>query len=43
MIRGATVPLKMVRLAVVRCVTAAESVKVSPMEEVIVDAYIDRH
>ena len=26
-----------------RCVTAEESVKVPPMEEVIVDAYADRH
>ena len=43
MFRGATIPLKMVRLAVVRCVTTTESVEVPPMEEVIVDAYVNRH
>ena len=41
--RGATIPLKMVRLSIVRHVTAAESVKVPHIGEVIVDAYVDRH
>ena len=35
--------LKMIRSSVVRHVTVAESMEVSPMEEVIVDAYMDRH
>ena len=39
----ATIPLNMVRQAIVRCVTAAESVKVPRMEEVIVNTYVDRH
>ena len=43
MFRGATLPLKMVRLFIVRHVTAAASIKVSPMEEVRVDVYVDRH
>ena len=41
--RGATVPLKAVWAFMVRHVTAVESVKVPLMEEVIVDAYVDRH
>ena len=41
--RGASILLKMVRSSVVRHVTVAKSVKVPPMEEVIVDAYVDRH
>ena len=40
-LRGATLPLKMVRPCVVRHVTTAESIKVFSMEEVIVDAYVD--
>ena len=43
MFRGANIPLKMARPSIVRCVTTAESVEVPPMEEVIVDAYMDRH
>ena len=34
--RGATIPLKMVRPPVVRCVTLAKSVEVPPIEEAIV-------
>ena len=40
MFRGAIIPLKMVRLSVVRCVTIVEHVEVPPMEEVIVDACV---
>ena len=43
MLRGATIPLKMVRPSIVRYVTTIVSVKVPPMEEVIVDTYMDRH
>ena len=43
MLRGPTIPLEMVRPLIVRCMTTAESVEVPPMEEVIVDAYVDRH
>ena len=43
MFRGATLLLKRIRLSVVRCVTAAESVKVPPVKEVIMDAYVDRN
>ena len=41
--RGATMPLKMVRLPVVRLATISKNVLVSPMEEDIVDAYVDQH
>ena len=41
--REATVPLNIARLLIVRHMTTAESVEVPPMEEVIVDAYLDRH
>ena len=43
MFRGATIALKMVRPSIVMQVTVVDSVKVPPMEEVIVDAYVDRH
>ena len=33
----------MVWPSIVRCVIAVETVKVPPMEEVIMDAYVDRH
>ena len=33
----------MVRLSIVRHVTAAETVEVPSMEEVILEAYVDRH
>ena len=42
MSRGVTLPLKIVRPSVVRCVTTSESIKVLPMEEVIVEAYVDK-
>ena len=42
MFRGATILLKMVRSSIVRHVTVAESFEVPTMEEVIVDAYVDR-
>ena len=41
--KGVPIPLKMVWPSVVRCVGVAENVEVPPMEEVIVDAYVDRH
>ena len=37
------ISLKMVRPSVVICVAVAENVEVPPMEEVIADAYVDRH
>ena len=37
------IPLKMVRPSVVKHVTVAEHVEVPSMEEVIFDAYVDRH
>ena len=43
MFRGVTIPLMIVRPSIVRHMIAAESVEVPPMEEVIVDTYVDRH
>ena len=39
---GVSIPLKLVKPPTIRRATVAESVEVPPMEEVIVDAYLDR-
>ena len=39
---GVSIPLKLVKPPTTRRATIAESVEVPPMEEVIVDAYLDR-
>ena len=39
---GVSIPLKLVKPPTIRRATIAESVEVPPMEEVIVDAYLDR-
>ena len=43
MFREATILLKMVRASVVRHVTIAESLKLPPIEEVIVNSCVERH
>ena len=40
--RGVSIPLKLVKPPTIRRATIAESVEVPPMEEVIVDAHLDR-
>ena len=39
---GVSIPLKLVKPPTIRRTTVAESIEVPPMEEVIVDAYLDR-
>ena len=39
---GVSIPLKLVKPPTIRRATVAESVEVPPMEEIIVDAYLDR-
>ena len=39
---GVSIPLKLIKLPTIRRATVTESVEVPPMEEVIVDAYLDR-
>ena len=43
MFKGVSIPLKMALPSVVRWVTVAKDVMVPSMEEVIVDAYVDRY
>ena len=43
MFRWTAILLKIVRPAIERHATTATHVEVPPMEEVIVDAYVDRH
>ena len=40
---GVSIPLKLVKPPTIRRVTVAECLEVPPMEEVIVDAYVDRN
>ena len=40
--RGVSIPLKLLKPPTIRRATVAESVEVPPMEEVIVDTYLDR-
>ena len=39
---GVSIPLKLVKPSTIRRAAVAESVEVPPMEEVIVDTYLDR-